>query len=45
MYSNPSWNEKQPKGKAVNYGVFYPANGKLLQPVKKPYPSWFKSRK
>lgn len=44
MHPNPSWIKNDPKGKAVNYGIFYPGKGKPWQPVEKPYPRWFKRR-
>jgi hypothetical protein len=42
MTQNPDWKQNQPKGKARNFGVFYPAGGRKWQPIKSPYPKWFK---
>ncbi|MBT4799321.1 MAG: sulfatase [Verrucomicrobia bacterium] len=44
MHPNPSWEKSDLKGKAENFGIFYPGNGKSWQPVTKSYPSWFKHR-
>lgn len=44
MYPNPTWKKNAPKGKAKDFGTYYPAHGKAWQPVKSPYPVWFKKR-
>ena len=42
MTRNPDWKQNQSKGKFSNFGVFYPAGGRKWQPIKSPYPKWFK---
>ena len=42
MTKNPSWDANRAKGKIRNFGVFYPAGRGGWQPVKSPYPNWFK---
>ncbi len=43
MRENPEWDIARPKGKTKNFGVFYPAGGKIYQQIHEPLPTWFKS--
>ena len=42
MRSNPEYNPSRPRGKQRSYGIYYWEAGGEFQPVKDPYPSWFK---
>ncbi|MBK1879639.1 sulfatase [Pelagicoccus mobilis] len=43
MRPNPQWEPGKPKGKARNFGTFYPAEGNVFQIMKEPLPEWFQS--
>lgn len=42
MYPNPEWDSSKPEGKQRSYGTFERPAGGVYQPVKTPYPTWFK---
>lgn len=42
MRPNPEYNPSRPRGKQRSYGIYYWEAGGEYQPVKDPYPSWFK---
>jgi hypothetical protein len=41
MRVNPEWDPDQTRGKKKEYGIWYPADGQIIQTVKEPRPRWF----
>ena len=44
MRPNPEWDSSKPEGKQKSYGKFERPEGGVFQPVKTPYPTWFKAQ-
>jgi len=44
MRANPEWDPDQTRGKVKHYGVFYSADGQVIQMVEESRPRWFMNR-